>query len=92
MSSGRRVTLLRTSEGGRVPAIHCPGCGCLHAFDPERWQWNGDLEAPTFSPSMLVRAWEGAPRCHSFVTAGRIRFLADSTHELAGQERELPGA
>jgi len=28
--------------------------------------------------------------CHSFVTDGRIQFLADSTHKLAGQTVEIP--
>ena len=27
--------------------------------------------------------------CHSFITAGQIRFLCDSTHELAGQTLDL---
>lgn len=31
------------------------------------------------------------PRCcHSFVTDGRIRFLSDCTHALAGQTVDLP--
>lgn len=30
------------------------------------------------------------PRCHSFVTDGRIAFLDDSTHPLAGQTVDLP--
>lgn len=29
--------------------------------------------------------------CHSFVTDGRIQFLGDSTHALAGQTVDLPG-
>lgn len=29
-------------------------------------------------------------RCHSFVREGRIEFLADSTHALAGQTVDLP--
>lgn len=29
-------------------------------------------------------------RCHSFVTDGRIRFLDDCTHALAGQTVDLP--
>ncbi len=29
-------------------------------------------------------------RCHSFVREGKIQFLTDSTHELAGQTVELP--
>jgi len=28
--------------------------------------------------------------CHSFVTDGRIQFLSDSTHVLAGQTVDLP--
>ena len=28
--------------------------------------------------------------CHSFVTAGKIGFLPDSTHKLAGQTVDLP--
>jgi len=28
--------------------------------------------------------------CHSFVTAGRIQFLGDCTHDLAGQTVDLP--
>jgi hypothetical protein len=28
--------------------------------------------------------------CHSFVTSGRIQFLADCTHALAGQTVDLP--
>jgi hypothetical protein len=28
--------------------------------------------------------------CHSFVTDGRIRFLGDCTHSLAGQTVDLP--
>ena len=29
-------------------------------------------------------------RCHSFITNGRIQFLADCTHALAGQTVDLP--
>lgn len=28
--------------------------------------------------------------CHSFVTDGRIQFLADCTHDLAGLTVDLP--
>lgn len=34
--------------------IFCPACGCGHKFDVGRWQFNGDFEKPTFSPSMHV--------------------------------------
>jgi hypothetical protein len=99
----------------------CPGCDGAHAVKHgagpgPRWSWNGSLDKPTFSPSILVQgmdltekgradldAWReaGCPRrvepfetvptvCHSFVTDGRIQFLSDCTHELAGQTVDLP--
>jgi hypothetical protein len=30
------------------------------------------------------------PQCHSFVTNGRIRYLSDSTHALAGKTVDVP--
>jgi hypothetical protein len=66
-----------------------------------RWGWNGSTDKPTFTPSVLVRTgravdpafvWEdGDPPevCHSYVTDGRIQFLGDCTHELAGQTVDL---
>jgi len=83
--------------------IDCPGCGFSHApavrgAPPDGahvWQWNGSLEAPTISPSLLVRApaYGDPPRdlvCHSFIRDGRIQFLSDCTHSLAGQTVDLP--
>lgn len=69
--------------------FHCPGCEFGHAFD-DRWEWNGDVRRPTFSPSLLVTVRDYGPehktlKCHSFVTNGSIRFLKDCTHKLAGQ-------
>lgn len=68
-----------------------------------RWGYNGDPVKPTFTPSILV-TYNGpdagqvdedgrrAPPavCHSFVTDGRIQFLGDCTHALAGQTVDLP--
>jgi len=78
----------------------CPGCKHTHLLPVgvgdghthARWEFNGDLEAPTFSPSILAQ-WEnrkGKRVCHSFVKAGQIQFLNDCTHELAGQTVPLP--
>ncbi len=73
--------------------IECPGCGCSHYFDA-RWAFNGDQERPTFEPSLLVyenpNSVPPSPRCHSFVREGRIQFLGDCTHALAGQTVDLP--
>lgn len=68
----------------------CPGCGYSHSFD-YRWEFNGDADRPTFKPSLLLKIDDGwYYDCHSFVKDGRIIFLSDCTHELAGQTVELP--
>lgn len=113
-------------------SIECPGCGNDHALPTEwtpsgmersphigacTWGFDGNLDAPTFTPS--IRATTGhycnpgqsvgncacdfqerfpdeepwhhpCGICHSFVRAGRIEFLSDCTHALAGQTVELP--
>ena len=91
------------SEGHKVKVLgfHCPGCGYDHAFTvgPQndvggvarpRWNWNGSFDAPTFTPSLLCNKDIPECRCHSFVTDGKIQFLADCFHKLAGQTVELP--
>lgn len=91
-------------RGGDLLVFKCPGCQRNHGVriralsspgdhDGPGWEWNGDAERPTFSPSVLVTydgtdaGIDGAPPavCHSFVVDGQIQFLADSTHGLAGQ-------
>jgi hypothetical protein len=57
------------------------------------WQFNNDVERPTLTPSLLLHYThtEGGPYvCHSFVTNGRIQYLGDCTHPLAGQTVDLP--
>lgn len=85
--------------------FHCPGCDTAHVIPTKpydagiAWEFTGDEDRPTFSPSILVYPHrvlneDGSvgqtPRCHSFVRAGRIQFLDDSTHALAGQTVDLP--
>lgn len=51
------------------------------------WTFNGDMEKPTFSPSLLYPDSPG--RCHSFVRDGRIEFLGDCDHALKGQTVDM---
>lgn len=75
----------------------CEGCGCGHGFNvsiPNRpiWSYNNNPDKPTISPSILVtypRENGQANICHSYVTDGKIQYLSDSTHRLAGQTVEL---
>jgi hypothetical protein len=73
-----------TQPLGDGPSWWCPGCGITHRVDG-RWSYNGDHECPTISPSVLTR-WPALENvCHCFIRDGRIEFLNDCTHDLAGQ-------
>lgn len=75
--------------------IECPACDMPHVVGTASpgpiWSFNGDLEKPTLSPSILAQWDEGEVKkvCHSFVKDGMIQYLNDCTHELAGQTVEL---
>lgn len=80
-------------------SFFCPGCNAPHTINtnPGGWGFDGNIEEPTFTPSVLVthdakpnapegfEEWRTARICHSFVRAGRIQFLDDCTHALKGQ-------
>jgi hypothetical protein len=50
------------------------------AFKAKHGRWMTDAELP----------YDRNHVCHSFVTNGRIEFLSDCTHGLAGQTVDLP--
>lgn len=64
------------------------------------WTFNGDFDKPTIRASVLSRSYRKndktgkydieIDRCHSFITKGKIKFLKDCHHALAGQTVELP--
>jgi hypothetical protein len=69
----------------------CPGCAPRLHVVGTGWTFNGDLDKPTFSPSVLVTGGTDPDyRCHSYVTDGKIRFLSDCSHKYAGQTVDLP--
>ena len=85
-------------EGANGYALFfCPACDSPHAVRVNThgsgWGWNGSVDAPTLTPSVFSnqhRDCPDLPACHSFVTEGRIQFLADCTHAMAGQTVDLP--
>jgi hypothetical protein len=85
------VESIGTKNKGLV--FWCPGCKAYHRYviEPKGdysgpvWQWNGDMEKPTLSPSLLVTYHDGVRRCHLFVHDGMIDFLGDCHHDLRGQ-------
>lgn len=76
----------------------CPACKEMHGFTIKNdkgpsWTWDGNIDAPTFSPSMLIRwgkhcdpkcEYEGGV-CHYILTAGIINYCGDCTHDMKGQ-------
>lgn len=88
-------------------SFKCPGCKLYHnlAFNGNPnplkiWGFNGDLNNPTITPSILSTIemtedsiskslFKGNNICHSFVTNGKIQFLGDCTHPLKNTTIEL---
>lgn len=79
------MTLLVEVENESYLLFWCPGCQSCHYVD-ERWTVTGTLSNPTVSPSVLCPR---APRCHLFIEAGRIEYLTDCDHALAGQTVDM---
>jgi len=54
----------------------------------------GSYDKPTFQPSLLINKDKQGdyPLCHTFITDGKIQFLVDCTHALAGQTIEMEDA
>lgn len=93
-----KLTPIKKYHGDTVVGymFYCPGCKNHHAVHirPHKaengasWEFNLDLEKPTFSPSILSRVESPYGKtmiCHSFVVSGEIRFLSDCTHAFAGK-------
>lgn len=98
-------TTYRTAQGEEAPlgwSFFCPGCDMDHSIQVDnsatpggpQWSFDGNEEAPTFSPSIRVQYTWGESNerrvCHSFVQGGNLVYLSDCTHALAGQTIPLP--
>lgn len=79
----------------------CPACGCMHSFETDpganpTWQFTGDINRPTFSPSLLIYVLtpDKVPArktiCHLFVRDGRIEYCADHPNkEFSGKTVDM---
>lgn len=92
---------LRNPRPG-VYEFKCPGCGHLHCFYTKEsnyvhaWEFNGNMDNPTFTPSLLNRNGKYADpnfidtgnistQCHLHVTNGKIQYCQDCTHSYNGK-------
>ncbi len=94
-SLGRFLRRAACADRQRI-IYFCPACDSAHqiALAPgsPAWTFDGNIEAPTFSPSNLC-SWSGSDGeevCHHFVRAGRIEFCPDCTHAMRRQTVPLP--
>jgi hypothetical protein len=100
MTMRARIKYIKGESGGVYGALMfvCPGCAELDhntglhmlpvntSLKSPSWSWDGNLELPTLSPSILTRGGVDLEQvCHSFLQAGVFDFLNDCTHSLAGQ-------
>jgi hypothetical protein len=71
----------------------CPACQENHVISTVETECSmghrleGTLAQPTIIPSILSHGDKsvGKPRCHSFITKGKIKFMRDSGHAMAGK-------
>lgn len=80
----------------------CPGCMATphyyqkgHRINLETWKQTGTDDCPTFTPSILARTGSREQpdklvyTCHHFIKDGKIEYLSDCTHSLAGKTVDM---
>lgn len=72
-----------------VYVFYCPGCKNCHHYDLSRWQFNGNLELPSFTPSLRIIGPNNSTLCHLYVTNGKIQYCNDCPHNLSGQTVDM---
>lgn len=81
---GKISSKLRRAEGGRI-SYWCQGCKKHHVITvegPHAWGWNGNVEKPTFTPSVLAQG-------HSIVTDEKGEWTGEYHRDAAGEPIEL---
>lgn len=77
--------------------FECPGCdndlGHFIIFKGDKskhpiWEFDGNMESPTISPSIKVTRGN-KQICHFFIKQGKIQFLNDCFHKLAGKTVDM---
>ena len=95
-----KIKMIKLYHGDHVIGYgyFCPACKYRHwtrILDSDNegytiWDFNGDIDNPTFSPSVKHTTEYGEPHrpdkiCHYYIINSEIRYETDCTHELAGQ-------
>lgn len=86
----------KNDEGQEGPdfMFWCPACQCGHGVWTTQpnghtgavWEFNGNFESPTISPSLLIHhGKDGKEICHVVVSLGILNYCSDCTHSMAGK-------
>lgn len=88
MSIGLGPHLRMVSLG--VLSHWCPACDARHVLHMRlgALEWDHNPKAPSFSQD--IRQQVGDVICSYRITQGRVQFLPDATHILAGRTVDLP--
>jgi hypothetical protein len=107
-----RIAATPEADLGESIWFWCQGCETHHSYRIRNakgesgpiWAWNGDMDKPSFTPSLLIRSVRPRDgkvnpdgsfdpvdlRCHLLLTNGQINYCGDCTHGLKGQVVSLP--
>lgn len=85
-------TLIKAKDGSGY--YHwCQGCGHAHFIPVPKWSFDGNMDSPTFGPS--IHYWYESEKdgkkikittCHYFIVKGKINFQPDCNHKLKGAQ------
>ena len=72
-------------HGGQHHHYHfwCPACRRLHLYNTEgeiRWSFDGNLESPTFKPSLKYTGGPAGVKCHLWCKNGVLEYCNDTPH------------
>ena len=77
----------QSDETQKLYFFHCPGCEYAHGFHVPHWTWNGSMESPTFTPSLMCNR-DDPPRRFSFL---RHRWKDSVSRRLFSQTGRTNG-
>ena len=66
-------------------ATNLPNAFWVNPPSGPSWNWNGDFEKPTVSPSIRNSGPNNETTNHVFIRDGMIEYLSDCPHEYAGK-------
>lgn len=93
-----KLIMREFSPTKKMYVFWCPACRNTHCINvggdwKVNWEFNGNAERPTFTPS-VKNTWDNQEEnlhlcCHFNITDGRIIYHGDCTHELAGKTVDM---